>query len=893
MAAAIKPGAPSLLPTRLQCDFRTDPVGIDSTAPRLDWILQPTDPFSRGLVQSAYQILVSSSPQLLAQDQGDLWDSAKIISNRSNQIPYAGKWLAADQSVWWKVRAWDGKDTASDWSLPATWTMGVLKPSDWHAKWITAPARFKGDDNSTFLVRHEFEVKPGLVRATVNICGLGQYEMKLNGINPTSNLLTPGWTKYDKTCLYDTYDITALLHPGSNAVGLLLGNGMYRVGKGRYAKFQGTFGPLKAIARIRLEYADGSSSIVGTDTDWHVGVSPMTFASVYGGEDWDARMQEKGWDGPGFDDSKWSSAELCEGPGGTLKGTSNSAPPIRAFEVHQPISHREITPHVTIYDLGQEASHMTRFTAHGPAGSTIRVTPSELLQPDGSLFRNNYNGKAWSIYTLAGTGAESYTSKFYYCGDRYLQVECAAATQGGEVPVVDSIEGIVVHSSTELAGGFSCSNDLFNRIYTMIHWSQVSNMMSVISDCPHRERLGWLEQDNLHGPSLYYKFDMRPLAIKVIADMSDCQLDNGLIPTSVPEYHVFPPKWRDSIEWGSSGVLMPWQEYQATGDLEVLRRNYPMMKRYVEHITSMAKGGIAARGIGDWSGKTAIIDKSPELISTAFYYEDAQVLARSARLLGNDAEAATEQTLADTIREAFIAAFFHPDTNQYGTGSQAANSFALDLGLVLPAHRAAVLDNLLGDLKARKYAMTVGEIGLPYMLRALASAGRSDIVYAINNQTDNPGYGYQLKMGATALCETWDGNRDNCQIQLMLGDIVEWFFHDLAGIQSDPDRPGYSHIIIHPTLVGDLIEVKASYDSVRGKIVSEWKREGDRVTLHVIIPPNTSATVCVPASSRESVTQGGKPAADAASIKFLQMSGSYAQYGIGSGDYTFGALWRQ
>ena len=375
--------------------------------------------------------------------------------------------------------------------------------------------------------------------------------------------------------------------------------------------------------------------------------------------------------------------------------------------------------------------------------------------------------------------------------------------------------------------------------------------------------------------------------------MTDCQLDNGLIPTSVPEYHVFPPKWRDSIEWGSSGVLMPWQEYKATGDVEALRRNYPMMQRYVAHITSMAKGGIAARGIGDWSGKTAIIDKSPGLISTAFYYEDAQVLAKSAKLLGNNAEAATEQLLADTIRAAFNAAFFHPDTNQYGTGSQAANSFALDLGLVQPPNRAAVLDNLLGDLKDRNYAMTVGEIGLPYMLRALASAGRSDIVYAINNQTDHPGYGYQLKMGATALCETWDANRDNCQIQLILGDIVEWFFHDLAGIELEFDRPGYSHIIIHPTPVGDLTEVKASDDSVRGKIVSEWKRSGEHVILQVSIPPNTTATVNIPASSRESVTEGGKPAAEVAGVNFLQMSGSYAQYEIGSGDYTFGVLCRQ
>jgi hypothetical protein len=868
-------------------------MGIDSKNPRLDWILQSSDPASRGLTQTAYQILVASSAELLGKGQGDLWNSGKVISDQTNQISHFGKPLQSDEVAWWKVRVWDGKDAASDWSAPARWAMGVLNPGDWQAKWITSPARLKGNANSTTLLRGEFQARPGIKRATVNICGLGQYEMNLNGSNVTADLLTPGWTEYNKTCLYDTYDVTPLIHEGSNAVGILLGNGMYRVAKGgRYAKFEQNVGPLQVIARIRLEYADGSVTIVGTDEHWHTGVSPMIFSSVYGGEDWDARLVQKGWDKSGFDESKWPVVETTTGPGGELRGISRSAPPIRALEIHAPVSQKTIKPDVTVYDLGQEASHMTRFTVHGPAGSMIRVTPDELVMPDGSLFRNNYNGKAWSQYTLAGTGQETYTSKFYYCGDRYLQVECIPAADGGEVPTVDSIEGVVVHSSVSPAGDFSCSNDLFNRIYTMIHWAEVSNMMSVISDCPHRERLGWLEQDHLHGPSLYYNFDMRPLASKVIADMADCQLADGLIPTSVPEYPVFPPKWRDSIEWGSSGVLMPWQEYQATGDLEVLRRNYPMMKRYVDHLTSQAKNEIAAKGIGDWSGKRAIVDKTPELISTAIYYQDVETLAKSAKLLEDSKETAAEELLAAKIRDAFNAAFFHPETNQYGSGSQASNSFALDLGLVEPAHRAAVLANLVADLKNGKYAMTVGEIGLPYMLRALASGGRSDVIYLINNQTENPGYGYQLKMGATALCETWDANRDNSQIQLMLGDIVEWFFHDLAGIQLDPAKPGYSHVLIRPTIVGDLTEVKGSYASVRGRIVSEWKRDDEHFALHVSIPPNMTATVCIPALHGESVTEGGKPATRVAGVTFLQMNGSYAEYEVGSGDYTFGAALR-
>jgi hypothetical protein len=323
--------------------------------------------------------------------------------------------------------------------------------------------------------------------------------------------------------------------------------------------------------------------------------------------------------------------------------------------------------------------------------------------------------------------------------------------------------------------------------------------------------------------------------------------------------------------------------------LEVLRQNYPMMKRYVEHLTDVAKNGIAAKGLGDWSGKGASPETPGNLIATALYYEDAMTLAKSAKLLGNTREAAVQEQLAAAIKSAFNTAFYQPETHQYGTGSQCANSFAIALDLVDPADRQAVLDNLVTDLEKRDYAMTVGEVGLPYMLRALAGEGRSDVIHAVNNRTENPGYSHQLKMGATALCETWNANRDNSQIQFMLGHIMEWFYHDLAGIQPDPQAPGFSRVVIRPNVVGDLTEVKAGYDSVRGKIVSEWKRDNNRITLRVVIPPNVTATIYVPAANQSSVTEGGKPTNEVESLKFLRMNGSYAAYEAGSGDYTFSA----
>jgi alpha-L-rhamnosidase len=889
-ALVLQNASAACFPTELRCDFFADPLGIDSATPHLDWILETSDVSARGLTQSAYQILVASSREQLAKDQGDLWDSGKVMSDQTHQISYGGNFLKSDQAVWWKVRVWDGTDKVSSWSSPAQWTMGVLVSDDWNAKWITPPASLQGGDNSTFLLRHEFSAQANLKRASVNICGLGQYELSVNGSNVTANVLTPGWTEYTKTCLYDNYDVTMLIRRGTNAVGILLGNGMYRVARGgRYAKFEKSFGPLQSIARIRLEYEDGSTTIIGTDEHWCAGISPMTFSSVYGGEDWDARLEQKGWNQLGFDESKWLPAEISNGPGGALKGISHSAPPIQTFETHMPISQHQIKTNVAIYDLGQVASHMTRFTAHGLAGSKVRVTPSELLKPDGSLFVNNYNGRAWSEYTLAGTGKETYTSKFYYCGDRYLQVECISPTNSTEIPEVDFIAGLVVHSSVTPAGTFSCSNDLFNRIYTMIRRAELGNMMSVLTDCPHRERLGWLEQDHLHGPSFHYQYDMNALFGKIIGDMVDCQLDDGLIPTHVPEYPVFSPQWRDSIEWGSTGVLMPWQQYEWTGDVGVLRRNYSMMKAYVDYVTSKAKGEIAAKGLGDWSGQGSGPETPGELVATALYYEDVMVLAETAKLLGKKEEASSAKQLAERIRTAFNAAFFHSETSQYGTGSQGANAFPLALGLAAPANRLAVLTNLVADIEKRDYAMTVGEVCLPYLLQALAGAGRSDVVFAMNNQARHPGYGYQLKMGATALCETWNADRDNSQIQFMLGHIIEWFYHDLAGIQLDPQSPGFKHFVIHPNVVGDLTEVKGSYDSVRGKIVSEWKLAQNTITLHVIVPANTTATIDVPAANKNSVTESGKNIANSNGIAFLNFQNSHASYYVGSGDYLFRA----
>jgi hypothetical protein len=874
-----------VVPVHLRCDYAENPLGVDSSPPRLFWKLESDQ---RGELQTAYQILAASSATTLARNSGDLWDSGRVRSDETLQIPYAGKMLRSSQEVFWKVRVWDKSRKVSDWSRPASWTMGLLSRADWQAKWIGSPA-----DCETLLLRRNFEVRPGLRRALLHVCGLGQYELTLNGAKAGDDLLAPGWSKYNKTCLYDTRDVTSQLQEGPNAVGLFLGNGMYNVKPGRYTKFTGTFGPLEAIAHLRLEYADGRTEFIGTDEQWRVAPGPITFCSIYGGEDYDARLTLDGWDRAGFDSTAWSPARIMPGPGGKLSGLSCAAPPLRAFEVLQPVQARPISSDTTVYDLGQNAPIMARIRVKGPAGSRVRIIPAELVQSNGAADRGSVGGKtAWWQYTLAGHGDEAWFSRFFYHGCRYLQVERVAAEDGGELPVVESIEGVVVHSSSAPVGEFACSDDLFNRIYTLIRWAQRANIVSVLTDCPHRERLGWLEQYHLNGPSLRYNFDLAQLFTKGMNDMADSQLADGLVPSIAPEYPVFGGAFRDSPEWGSAFVLVPWQQYQFTGDPDLLRRYYDGMKRYVAYLGSKARADIVSYGLGDWydigprpPGPAQLTPSS--LTATAFYFYDTWILSQTAGMLGETDEAKQFTGQANEIRAAFNREFFDPARKSYATGSQCANAVPLVMELADPENRVAVLDAIVADVRQHGNAITAGDVGYRYLLRALADGGRSDVIFEMNNQSDKPGYGYQLKMGATSLTEAWNAERSSSQNHFMLGQINEWFFHDLAGIAPDPSAPGFKKIVIHPAMVGNLNWVKAKYDSIRGLITTEWKRDVEGITLDVAIPPSTTATVFLPAQSVDQVRESGVMAATSRGVKFLRLEKGVVMFEIVSGKYRF------
>jgi alpha-L-rhamnosidase len=747
--------------------------------------------------------------------------------------------------------------------------------------------------SDTLLVRREFRLRSKVRRAIAHVTGLGQYEFFVNGTRLNRGLMSPGWTDVRKTCLYDTYDLTGLLRSGANAAGFRLAGGPYSVQEGRYVKFVSAFRPLVAFGEILVEYADGTSETVITDGRWRVFPGPTTFSNFYGGEDFDARREPAGWSLPGFDDRAWTPAAETGGPGGVLRGVTHASPPFGRFETLKPVAVHELRPGTRVYDFGQNASMMPHLRVRGAPGAVVKMVPAELVTPDGSVDRRSAGGgDAWWSYTLAGNPeGEEWFPSFFYHGSRYLQVELTAPA-GAPPPEVQGLEATVVHSDSPPAGDFSCSNELFNRIRVLVRWAQRSNLAHVITDCPHREKLGWLEQYHLNGPSLRYEFDLTRLYGKTFADMADAQQPSGLVPDIAPEYVVFTGGFRDSPEWGGAVVLAAWQHLLWTGDDTPLRRYYPRMQRYVAYLASRSDGQIVSHGLGDWfdigpgSPGTSQLTPIP-LTATAIYYECTSALSRIAAHLGKAADAKEYQRQAEQIADAFNRRFLDPGKGVYASGSQTAQAMPLVLGLVPPEQRGSVLEALVKDVRDRGNAPTSGDVGYRYLLRALAGGGRSDVIFDMNHQSEKPGYGYQLRRGATTLTEAWDAAPGTSQNHFMLGQIIEWFYHDLVGIQPDEIGPGFKKIVIRPTPAGNVMWVKASYATARGTIHVGWRRDAGAFACDVTIPPNTTATIFLPAADSAAVREGGRSIAESPGVKLLRTEPGLAVFTVESGAYSF------
>jgi len=895
----------------LTCNSSVNPLGIDDPHPRFHWSLRARTEQLRGVQQTAFQILVASSRAELDQDSGDLWDSTKTTAAVTPQVFYAGKTLDSDTVYYWRVRVWDQRDRPSAWSETATFLTGLMQSSDWHGHWIAAipdSAREPQVDGNGALVnstpplpifRDLFSVNKPLVRATLFLSGLGESEARINGKLVTHAMLTPGWTNYRKTVFYDTYDVTHFLHAGANAIGVMLGNGMYNVEgvPGRYTKFIGSFGQPKLIAELRLHYAGGSTSIISSSEQWMATRGPILFSSIYGGEDNDARRRMPGWTLPGFKETAWKHAVLVDGPGGELH--AENLPPVEVIRTYAPVKVNRISPNLTVYDLGKNFAGRPAITVTGRRGSFVRILPGELLDSSGRVTQASQAASPDSPvvfnYTLSGNGIEQWAPQFSYSGFRYAEVQ-VSGKEG--LPNVKGFEGQGIHDAVSVDGSFASSNKLLNRIHDLIDSAIQNNMVSVLTDCPTREKLGWLEQTHLAGASILYNYDLSLLYRKMAMDMRDSQTTDGMVPAIAPEVVAFlddaghNTDFRDSPEWGSAITLSPWIAYTFYGDPHVLRDNYDAMVAYAHYLETRADDNILSYGLGDWydigpraPGKSQLTGEG--MTATAIYFQDLTYLARIATILNKAADAAELTTRAAAVRSSINTHFFHPEANNYDNGSQTANAMALALGLVPEDHRAFVLGNLVADIRRHDNHVSTGDIGFHYLVRALTDSGRSDVLYDLLMRTDRPSYGYQLSRGATSLTEAWDANPDSSQDHFMLGHAEEWFYRGLAGIDFDLDRAEERRIWIHPQIVGALRFVSASYKSVLGSIASRWQLHDNILRLDVSIPPGATATISIPTDFGRDVKESGHNLRGDNGVLSVSDGSSPLSMVVASGSYHF------
>lgn len=910
MLVAIKAFSQRLSVVALKCENKTNPPGVEKRSPSLSWQLKSTE---RNILQTAYRILVTDDSVLLQKNIGNVWDSKKIISDQSIQVQYKGQKLFSAKTYFWKVMVWDNKNHVSQWSEISKWQMGLFSKSDWkNAQWIAyekipdtlidvLPSDVKKDtykeNNVLPLLRKSLLIKKQVKKATMFICGLGQFELSINGKKIGDHFLDPGWTKYDQQALYVPFDVTGNLQKGENAIGVMLGNGFYYVPpvSARYRKLKSAFGYPKMICRLAIEYTDGSVENIVSDKSWKTSRSPVTFSSIYGGEDYDATLEHANWNQPNFNDASWKRVVIVDGPPAL---NLQMEEPVKLFEEFAAVKTTKINSASWVFDMGQNASGIPQIKVQGKKGDTIRIYPAELLKKDGSANQRSSGSPYYLQYILKGEGIETWQPRFTYYGFRYLQINGAVPkveNNSAQLPVLLEVKTLHNRNAANQIGNFTCSNDLFNKTYSLIDWAIKSNMVSVFTDCPHREKLGWLEQLHLMGSSVHYAYDAINLFKKQVDDMKYSQIGEGLIPEIAPEYVKFDwgdGMFRDSPEWGSSSIIVPWYLYQWYGDKQVLSDHYEMMKKYVAYLQTKAKANILSQGLGDWydlgPNPPGVAQLTPMGVTgTAIFYYDLNIMKNIAALLNKKEDATKYEQLSVKVRKAFNDTFFHKDTKEYATGSQTANAMAVYMGIVEPRYKQAVIDNIVKDIRNRKNSLTAGDIGYRYLLCVLHDAGRDDVIFDMNSRSDVPGYGYQLAKGATALTESWAAREENSNNHFMLGHILEWFYRGVLGIDQSEKSIAYKQVVIKPEAVGDLTSANGSYESVYGRITSNWKKENNSFQLKTEIPCNTTAIIYLPATKTSKILESYISVEKNNAIKFLGYEKGKAKLSVGSGVYNF------
>jgi alpha-L-rhamnosidase len=887
---------PSLTIQKLLVDYAENPINIDNTNPRFSWVIYSG---KRNKSQSAYHILVAPDKEKLKVGEADIWDSGKIHSSETIQHEFSGKVLEPNRKYFWKVIVWDEKGEEYE-SPVAVFETAFLHQSDWQANWIGAgpvkqPLPEKGffsdkkeqytladtvvHSGQSLLLRKEVQLEKKIKSAKAFVTGLGIYEFYINGQRVGENLLAPAKTPYHKHILYDTYDVTGLLKKGENALGFHLGNGWYNPYKKWWAQYRMQwFGHKKAIGQIQIEFTDGTSETIKTDETWKYSYGPVTFNCIYDGEIYDARLEQKDWIQPGFDDANWKPVTVFEKLAARLE--SHTMPPVKVVETIQPVKIKT-AENLQVFDMNQNFSGWVRIKVKGEKGTKIRIRFAEDIFPDSALdVTSNEHAKATAEYILKGDSVETYEPRFTYFGFKYAEV----SAENGTLDLQD-IEGCVVHTDNKKAGDFECGNEQVNKIHRATVWSQKSNMLGYPMDCPQRdERLGWFGDAQVTAEEAMFNFDMARFYENWFEGIRDNQdTKTGDLPIISPQPYI----WDEGVEWSSTWFTMVWQFYQVYGDKRILARHYEPMKRYMQFLDSISDNYILQMGwIGDWGSMVkGWKEGQPESVPTAFYFYDAVILSKIAHVLGNEPESQQFAVLADEIKSAYNKRYFNPETGNYSEGSQMANAFPLFLGLVQEEYKAKVFENLVADIEVTNDThLTTGVLGTKYMPEALAQLGRTDVVWELINQKTYPSWNSMMEK-YTTVCEFWTLKQSKNHV--MMGSIDAWFFKYIVGIRLSEEAPAFKSFIIQPHVLKDLDHATASTETICGKVSAEWKIENRNFRLNVEVPFNTTAKVFIPASEKAVIKEGNLMLKEVKEIEYMGFLDGFHLLKVPSGKYNF------
>ncbi len=935
--------AAELTPTHLRCEYLDNPIGIDATKPRLSWLVESE---GRGQAQTGYQLLVASSADKLNRQEGDLWDSGKVDSSQTLFVEYEGSPLKSRDRCYWKVQAFNAQGVAT-WSEPSSWTMGLLDDSKWQSKYISYrdDAAIHTDTRSLFLpaarqYRKEFAAKKEVKHATIYATALGIYELHLNGQRVSDAMFAPGWTDYLQRAYYNTYDVTDMVQQGDNAVGAWVADGWYSgyvgfgllTGMGTEKNGRYTYGKTPSVmAQLEIEYTDGTRETIGTDSTWKVtGNGPIQEADLLMGEAYDARKEMSGWSTADFNDSGWEDAILAsenghpkamfyearnpneKGGGPKITGAERDfafkRPKLEAFpgvpvRVIEELPTRTVTKRAEgtyTFDLGQNFAGVIRLKVKGPAGHKVTIRYGEMLHPDGRLMTENLRkARATDFYICKGdANGEVYQPRFTFHGFQYVEVE----NFPGE-PTVESVTGLVLHSATPMTSAFACSDPMVNQLFKNVVWTQRANFLDLPTDCPQRdERMGWTGDAQAYVGTAAYNADIGAFYTKWLRELMESQRPSGAFPGYAP--FPFQHGWDFGSAWADAGVICPWTIWQAYGDTRVIEDCWEPMVRFMKwrDETAVNDLGIAhGNAWGDWLTQGA--DTPLEYIDTIYYAISAKMMAEMADAVGRNDESKVYRDQFEKTKTAFQAKYLRDD-GSVNVNTQTAQALALFSDLVPQAKRDGTGRHLAKMIADNGNHMSTGFLGTRPLLPVLSSAGQHDLATFLFQSREFPSWGYEIANGATTIWERWDSytkedafGRHNAAMNSFshyaFGAVCQWMFETLAGIRSD--GPGYKKIIIHPqppargsNAMHEPIDwVRASYESIRGMIRSEWKIDGEQFHLNVTVPANTTATVFIPTGNADSITENGKSLADHPHVKLLRSEDGSVVLAVASGSYQF------